>query len=93
MPTCIKWNRAIDAYMHKVEPGVLDLYETLTPREREVFQLAAEGSNNKEIATRLSISPRTAETHRANLMRKLNLRKPTDLIRFALRRGFLPMED
>ncbi|MFQ5921530.1 MAG: LuxR C-terminal-related transcriptional regulator [Anaerolineales bacterium] len=78
--------------MRKVEPGALDLYETLTLREREVFQLAAEGSKNKEIATRLSISPRTAETHRANLMRKLDLQTQTDLIRYALLRGILPME-
>ncbi|MEE9217095.1 MAG: response regulator transcription factor [Anaerolineales bacterium] len=84
--------RAIDAYMHKVEPGVHDVYETLTAREREVFQLTAEGHSNKEIGALLSISPRTAETHRANLMRKLDLHTQTDLIRYALRRGILPME-
>jgi len=70
----------------------LDPYETLTTREREVLHLAAEGHTNAEIAARLSISPRTAESHRANLMRKLGLRTQTDLIRYALRRGILPTE-
>ena len=70
----------------------MDPYETLTTREREVLQLAAEGCTNAEIASRLSISPRTAETHRTNLMRKLGLHSQTDLIRFAIRRGVLPLE-
>jgi DNA-binding NarL/FixJ family response regulator len=59
----------------------------LTPREREVFQLAAEGRTMAEIAERLSISPRTVETHRENLMRKLRLRNQTELVRFALLMG------
>lgn len=84
--------RAIEAYLHKAQAAELDPYETLTTREREVLHLAAEGHSNAEIAARLSISPRTAETHRANMMRKLELRTQTDLIRFALRRGILPME-
>ena len=62
-------------------------------REREVFQLAAEGHTNKEIGARLTISPRTAEGHRANLMRKPGLSNQADLIRFALRRGIIPLED
>jgi DNA-binding NarL/FixJ family response regulator len=70
----------------------LDLYDTLTNREREVFQLAAEGHTNNEIASRLFISPRTVETHRANVMHKLGLRSQTDLVRYALQRGILPME-
>lgn len=85
--------RAIEAYVQKVQPASLDQYETLTSREREVLQLAVEGNNTGEIAERLSISPRTVETHRANLMRKLSLRTQTELIRFALRRGILPLED
>jgi two-component system, NarL family, response regulator NreC len=67
-------------------------YETFTPREREVLHLAARGLTNREIATALFISPRTVETHRANLMRKLNLRTQADLIRFALQRGILPID-
>jgi len=85
--------RAIEAYLRKAEPATLDPYETLTLREREVLHLAAEGHTNAEIAEHLSISPRTAETHRANMMRKLDLRTQTDLIRYALRRGILPMEE
>jgi two-component system response regulator NreC len=84
--------RAIEAYMQKAKSAALDPYETLTAREREVLHLAAEGHANAEIADRLFISRRTVETHRANLMRKLGLRSQTDLIRYALQRGILPME-
>lgn len=84
--------RAIERYVQKAESTVRDIYDTLTTREREVLHLAAEGLTNAEIADRLSISPRTAETHRANLMRKLGLRTQTDLVRYALRRGILPIE-
>jgi DNA-binding NarL/FixJ family response regulator len=85
-------DRAVEAYMQKVEPTTFDLYETLTAREREVLQLAAEGYSNAEIAERLFISCRTVETHRANMMRKLDLKSQTDLIRYALRKGILPLE-
>jgi len=71
---------------------VVDPYETLTPREREVLHLAAEGWTYTEIAAALGIRPSTVETHRAHLMQKLGLRTKTDLIRYALRRGILPME-
>ena len=84
--------RAIDAYVEKAQTAAMDPYETLTTREREVLQLAAQGLTNAEIATRLSISPRTAETHRANVMRKLALNTQIDMIRFALKRGILPMD-
>ena len=70
-----------------------DPYDTLTTREREVLQLTAESSSVNEVAARLGISPRTVETHRENLMRKLGLQSQTDLIRYALRRGILPLED
>jgi two-component system, NarL family, response regulator NreC len=82
--------RAIDAYAEKAQAAPLDLYETLTTREREVLQLCAEGYSSTEMAARLGISPRTADTHRANLMRKLGLQGQTDLVRYALRRGILP---
>ena len=85
--------RAIQAYSQKAELAAVDAYETLTTREREILQLAAEGCTNAEIAARLSISPRTAETHRANLLRKLGLHTQTDLIRYALRRGILPIDN
>ncbi len=84
---------AIQAYLEKTQGTNLDPYETLTAREREVLHLAAEGLNNASIAARLSISPRTVEMHHGNLMRKLRLRNQADLIRFALQRGILPLED
>ncbi len=81
--------RAIDAlFEHRAAPG-LDPYDTLTERERLVLQLAAEGLGNPEVATRLFISPRTAESHRANLMRKLGLKSQTDLVRYAIRRKLI----
>jgi two-component system response regulator NreC len=81
--------RALTGYVEHPGESELDVYETLTNRERLVLQLAAEGKTSGEIATALFISPRTAETHRANLMRKLNLRSQTDLVRFAIRRGII----
>lgn len=81
--------RALTGYVERPGASDLDVYETLTNRERLVFQLAAEGRTSAEIASTLFISPRTAETHRANLMRKLSLRSQTDLVRFAIRRGII----
>jgi two-component system, NarL family, response regulator NreC len=69
-----------------------DPYEELTNREREVFQLTAEGWNNSEIAERLCISPRTVEVHRANLMEKLGLHSQMDVLRFAIRRGLVSVD-
>ncbi len=83
---------AMEAYVQKAKAAPLDSYETLTTREREILHLAAEGNSNPEIAARLGISPRTAETHRANVMRKLGLQNQTDLVRYALRKGILPPE-
>jgi two-component system, NarL family, response regulator NreC len=80
----------IDAYVNKSQDTELDTYETLTNREREVLHLAAQGHTNIDIASRLSISPRTVEIHRTNMMRKLSLHTEHDLIRYALRRGILP---
>ena len=57
-----------------------------------MLQLSAEGHTNSEIATRLGISVRTAETHRSRLMHKLGTHTQADLIRYALRRGIIPME-
>lgn len=67
-----------------------DPYEALSAREREVFQLMAEGYSNAGIASRLFISGRTVETHRANVLRKLGLRSQTAIVRYAVRRGLLP---
>ena len=83
-------NDRIDSYLNR--PAAIDPYGTLTAREREVLHLVAEGLTSGDIARRLFISPRTAESHRANLMRKLGLRSRTDLVRFALQRGIVPLE-
>ncbi len=66
-----------------------DPLQAVTPRERMVLQLAAEGASNSEIGEKLFISPRTAETHRTNLLRKLGLQTQTDLVRFAIRKGLI----
>lgn len=67
-------------------------YESLTDREREVFQLTAEGYRSAQIADRLAISHRTVEAHRARAMRKLGVRNAIDLVRYALTVGVLPFE-
>lgn len=83
----------IEAYMKKVSEGVVsDSYDMLSNREREVLHLAAEGLTNAEIAERLFLSPRTIEDHRSSMMHKLGLRTHIDLVRYALRRGILPMD-
>lgn len=82
--------KSVESYLQKAASARMDPYETLSPRERQVLQLAAEGNSNPEISEKLGISPRTVETHRANLMKKLSMRGQTDLIRFALKRGMVP---
>lgn len=68
-----------------------DLYETLTEREREVLTLILKGKTSAEIAKQLTISPRTVEVHRANIMHKLDLSSQIELIRYAIKRGILPV--
>jgi DNA-binding NarL/FixJ family response regulator len=84
--------RAVDLYAEQAREGPLEPHDTLTPREREVLQLAAEGLTNAAIARRLSISRRTVEMHRGSMMRKLGLATQTDLVRYALRRGIIPLQ-
>ncbi len=84
--------KAISAYIEKSQATQFDPYETLTTREREVFHLVVEGLSNTAISARLSISPRTVETHRSNLMNKLALHSQADLIRYALKRGIISMD-
>ena len=69
--------------------GIEDSYDLLTPREREVMQLAAEGKSNKESAALLNLSAHTVETHRTNLMQKLNLHSVPELILYAVRKGII----
>lgn len=70
-----------------------DASATLTLRELEILQMVAEGRTSLEIGNKLTISPRTVEVHRGHLMKKLGLRNQIDLIRFAIKRGILPMDD
>lgn len=83
---------AMDAYIEKAKSSSLDPYDTLTDREKEVLHLIAEGFSSAKIAARLYISPRTAESHRANVMKKLGLQTPTDLIKYALKKGLISIE-
>jgi len=71
------------------EKGLTDTYDLLSPREKEVLQLIAEGKTNKEVATILDISPHTVDTHRANLMQKLGINNVADLILYAVRKKLI----
>lgn len=73
------------------EPAPADRYDSLTTREREVFQLVAEGCTATDIAKRLFISVRTVEKHRSNLMHKLEMNNQAEVIRYALQRGLIPL--
>ena len=86
-------DHAIEAYMQKAQGENLDPFETLTPRERQIFHLVIEGMSNKEIADRLVVSQRTVETHRSKMMRKLDLNNHVELIRYALKNGIIPLEE
>lgn len=80
----------LDDYARQLaDKGVSDRYETLSEREREIFQLIAEGKANKEIAVLLSISPSTVETHRARIMEKLDLHSAAEIVLYAVRRGVI----
>jgi DNA-binding NarL/FixJ family response regulator len=86
--------RVIEEYFAQAPtpPRKADRYELLTAREREVLEWLARGLTYAEIADKLTISPRTAETHRTNLMRKLDLRTSADITLYAVQRGLLDPE-
>jgi len=69
--------------------GIGDSYELLTEREREILQLLAEGKSNKEAAAILDVSPYTVETHRNNLMQKLNLHNTAEIVLYAVRKKLI----
>ena len=85
-------NRFIESGL-PVNDAPPDAYETLTRREREIFQMTVEGLTSAEIGRKLSISPRTVDEHRSNLTFKLGIKNQADLIRFAIKRGILPLDD
>ena len=69
-----------------------NLIEALSSREREILQLVADGKTSREIAERLSISPKTVDTYRSRLMRKINVKNMTGLIKFAIHRGIIGLD-
>ena len=80
----------LDDYVRRVAgSGVVDRYETLSEREREIFQLIAEARTNKEVAELLEISPATVETHRARILQKLDIHNTAELVLYAVRRGVI----
>jgi len=80
----------LDDYVRRVSgTGVADRYETLSAREREIFQLIAEARTNKEVAELLAISPATVETHRARILQKLDIHNTAELVLYAVRRGVI----
>lgn len=79
-----------DDYMRQMrQRGVEDSYELLTPREREILQMLGEGNSNKEVATKLNLSLHTVETHRGNVLEKLNLHSTAEMILYAVRKGIV----
>ena len=83
----------VDEYVRQAqELAVTDSYDALTPREREILQLIAEGNTNREIAEQLHISVKTAGVHRTNIMQKLHLTTMADLTLYAVRKGIINLE-
>jgi DNA-binding NarL/FixJ family response regulator len=80
----------LDDYVrHLSAKGIVDRYQLLSEREREIFQLIAEGRSNKAIADLLCLSPATIETHRAHILQKLDVHNTAELVLFAVRRGVI----
>jgi DNA-binding NarL/FixJ family response regulator len=80
----------IDDYVRRVADATVDdPYDSLSEREREIFQLIAEGHSNKDVALILSISPATVETHRAHILQKLDVHNTAELVLYAVRKGVI----
>jgi two-component system response regulator NreC len=80
----------VEDYMRTLKKrGLTDSYHLLTDREKEVLYLLAEGRSNKEVATLLDLGLSTIETHRANLMQKLNLHNTAEIVLYAVRKGII----
>jgi DNA-binding NarL/FixJ family response regulator len=80
----------VEDYVRQLQDkDIEDSYELLTPREREILQLIAEGKSNKDIANMLNLSLYTVETHRSNILQKLNLHTVPELILYAVRKGVI----
>lgn len=86
-------NDVIQGFVNKdTNQGKASVFNALTPREREVLQLLAEGSNPKEIAKRLHISVKTVQTHRQHIMEKLDTHNLADLTKYAIREGITSLD-
>ena len=80
----------LDDYVrHLAARGITDRFDSLSAREREVFQLIAEGHSNKDIAALLNVSPGTVETHRARIMDKLDVHSAAEIVLYAVRKGVI----
>jgi DNA-binding NarL/FixJ family response regulator len=80
----------VEDYIRQLQQrGLTDSYDLLTDREKEVLQLLAEGRSNKEVAALLDLGLSTVETHRANLMQKLNLHNTAEIVLYAVRKGLI----
>lgn len=90
-PTMAK--KLLSDYLRRVKSGQdRESYDGLTSREREILTYIAEGDNNQKIAERLVLSPATVQTHRANIMGKLGLHSRTELVKYALKRGYISLD-
>ena len=81
-----------ETLLHELNSGPTGHAPALTPREREVVQLVAEGNSNKMVGRSLDISVKTVETHRAAAMRKLSLDSTAALVRYAVRKRLTPLD-
>jgi two-component system response regulator NreC len=80
-------------YLSRVEKGEEASYDTLSDREREILKLIAEGKTNREMADLLYLSVKTVQAHRANLMRKLGMHDRTELVKYAIRKGIIGLDE
>ncbi len=82
----------VDDYLHRLSKSEASSADVLTDREREVLQLMAEGKSTKQIALHLHISTKTVETHRRQIMNKLNLYSVAELTKYAIKKGLTSLE-
>jgi two-component system, NarL family, response regulator NreC len=83
-------NTLLEDYMRRLQQrGLQDTYDLLTDREKEIFQLLAEGKSNKDVATLLNLSPSTVETHRTRIMQKLDLHSSAEIVLYAVRKKII----
>jgi two-component system response regulator NreC len=81
----------VEDYVRQLQhQGLEDVYDLLTPREREIMQLLAEGKSSKDIAALLFLSPHTVDTHRKTILQKLNVHSVPELMLYAMRKGIIP---